>query len=237
MTTEANYRSVFRELVAERLFTDEDFADVENGILKDDIPTPTFTSSVRPGDIKYVDVNGDNRIDALDRTNLGGTVDPQIVYGFGANLRYKNIDFGFFFQGNGHTYRMIGREAYFIPGSGLGGVGNFFTNVGDRWTIENPRQDVFYPRLYEGLNENNYQESTWWMKNMKMLRLKNIELGYNFPVTMVRRFGSSGARIFCRGTNILTISDFKLWDTEIDSDRGSKYPLVKSYSIGLNISF
>ncbi len=224
-------------LVAERLFTDDDFADVENGILKDDIPTPTFTSSVRPGDIKYVDVNGDNRIDALDRTNLGGTVDPQIVYGFGANLRYKNIDFGFFFQGNGHTYRMIGREAYFIPGSGLGGVGNFFTNVGDRWTIENPRQDVFYPRLYEGLNENNYQESTWWMKNMKMLRLKNIELGYNFPVKMVRKFGSSGARIFCRGTNILTISDFKLWDPEIDSDRGSKYPLVKSYSIGLNISF
>lgn len=223
-------------LIADGLFTDDDFANIDDGILKDGVPLHTF-GPVRPGDIKYVDVNGDGRIDAMDESPIGGTFDPQIVYGFGVNMAFHNFDFGIFFQGNALTYKVIGRTGSFIPGSGMGGVGNIFTNVDDRWTVENPRQDVFYPRLYAGLNQNNQQASTWWLRDMSMLRLKNIEIGYSLPLKFIRGAGMKNARIYLRGTNLLTFSKFKLWDPEIDSTEGSRYPLVKSYSIGLNIGF
>lgn len=223
-------------LIDDGLFTEDDFADVGQGILRDGVPLHTF-GPVRPGDIKYVDVNDDGKIDALDETAIGGTWDPEIVYGFGANMVYKNFDLAFFFQGNTLTDRVIGRDNLFIPGAGMGGVGNFFSNVDDRWTVENPSQDVFYPRLYAGLNQNNQQSSTWWLKDMSMLRLKNLELGYSFSTRLIRGAGMKNARLYLRATNLFTISQFKLWDPEIDSTEGKRYPLVRSYSIGFNIGF
>lgn len=223
-------------LIADGLFTDDDFEDIAAGILKEGVPQHTF-SPVRPGDIKYVDVNGDGVVDALDYSPIGGTWNPKIVYGFGLNMQYKEFDFGFFFQGNAKTDQIIGRSAYFIPGSGNGALGNMYDNVHDRWTVENPRQDVFYPRLTAGQNENNQQASTWWLKDMSMLRLKNVELGYNFPKDLARSMKVSGLRVHLRGTNLLTFSGFKLWDPEIDNTEGSRYPLVKSVSAGLSISF
>lgn len=223
-------------LVADGLFTEDDFEDVAGGVLREGIPQHTF-SPVRPGDIKYMDVNGDGVVDALDYSPIGGTWDPKIVYGFGLNMQYKEFDFGFFFQGNGKTDRIIGRASYFIPGSGMGALGNMYDNVHDRWTVDNPRQDVFYPRLTAGQNENNQQASTWWLKDMSMLRLKSVELGYNLPTELVRSMSISGLRIHLRGTNLLTFSNFKMWDPEIDNTEGSRYPLVKSVSAGLSINF
>ncbi|MBW8334656.1 MAG: TonB-dependent receptor [Prolixibacteraceae bacterium] len=222
-------------LVADGLFTNEDFSDIEQGILVEDIPVQTF-GPVRPGDIKYKDINGDSRIDDLDRCAIGGTFDPQMVYGFGANLKYKNFDLGFFFQGMGETYRIIG-GANFIPGSANGSMGNILTNVVDRWTVENPRQDAFYPRLSDYQSANNNQSSTWWLRDMSLLRLKNIELGYNFPKNTLAKAYMNSARIFVRGSNILTFSDFKLWDPEIDTSNGLRYPVMKSLSVGLEVNF
>lgn len=88
-------------LIAEGLFTEDDFENVEQGILKEGIPTHTFSSRIRPGDIRYRDVDGDGSITDMDEVPLGGTVDPQIVFGFGGNVSYKNIDVNIFFQGNG----------------------------------------------------------------------------------------------------------------------------------------
>lgn len=223
-------------LIDDGLFTEDDFIDVEKGILKEGIPQHTF-SPVRPGDIKYVDVNNDGKIDALDYSPIGGTWDPKIVYGFGANMNYKDWDFAFFFQGNGKTDRIIGRSAYFLPGSGMGALGNMYENVDSRWTADNPQQNVFYPRLTAGQNENNQQSSTWWLKDMSMLRLKSIEVGYNIPKNAVRKMRLNGFRFYVRGTNLLTFSKFKLWDPEIDSTEGSRYPLVKSLSVGLSVNF
>lgn len=104
-------------LQAERLFTADDFD--ADGNLKFGIPTQDVgASKVRPGDIKYVDMNGDGFITDADEGYIGGTVDPRIVYGFGGNINYKNWDLNFFFQGTGDTYRVIGNTTYFIPGSG-----------------------------------------------------------------------------------------------------------------------
>ncbi|WP_197027662.1 TonB-dependent receptor [Prevotella sp. 10(H)] len=225
-------------LIAEGLFIDDDFADIENGVLKDGIPRHTFSATLRPGDIKYKDVNNDGIIDANDNTAIGGTFDPEIVYGFGLNLKYKNLDFGFLFQGNGRTYRIIGQgSSYFIPGSGNGALGNIFDNVNDRWTTGNPSQDVFYPRLQMGYNANNSQASSWWLRNMSMLRMRNIELGYTLPRHIANSAFLNNARFFVRGNNLLTFSKFKLWDPEIDTSTGAKYPMMKTFSFGFEINF
>ncbi|MCD7937562.1 MAG: TonB-dependent receptor, partial [Tannerellaceae bacterium] len=222
-------------LIAEGLFTEDDFID---GKLKPGLPEQKFTEQLRPGDIRYRDINGDGVIDDLDQCPIGGTEDPQIVYGFGTNMRYKNIDFGFFFQGNGKTYRILGGgEGYFLPGSGNGAMGNIYSNVDDRWTVENPSQDVFWPRLTAGDNVNNKYVSTWWLRNMSMLRLKNVEVGYNFPSVWMKKIGIQSARLFASGNNLMTFSGFKMWDPELGSNNGFRYPIMKSVSFGLDINF
>jgi len=217
------------------LFTADDFSDLEEGVLLPDVPRHTF-GPVRPGDIKYRDLNNDGVIDALDRTAIGGTEDPQIVFGFGTNLRYKLLDFGFFFQGLSNTYRIIG-GANFIPGSANGSMGNIFSNVDDRWTVDNPRQDVFYPRLSDYQSANNNMASTWWLRDMSFIRLRNVELGFSLPSRWIDRVQVRNFRVFVRGNNLLTISDFKLWDPELGVNNGMRYPIMKSLSLGLELSF
>ena len=123
-------------LVAERLFTNDDFIDPTKGILKPGIPIQSYTSTVRPGDIKYKDLNADGIIDALDITAIGGTSDPRLIYGFGVNLVYKYFDLGMLFQGNGCTWQIIGRSQDFLPGGGNSATGNILSNVDDRWTVD-----------------------------------------------------------------------------------------------------
>jgi TonB-linked SusC/RagA family outer membrane protein len=231
--------------VAERLFTEDDFTDL--GTLKDGIPAQTFTTRLNPGDIKYVDVNGDGKITDLDKTAIGGTLDPQLVYGFAASVNFKRFDLAFMLQGNGLTDRVIGLGGSFIPGSQSGATGNVYTNAWDTWTEENPRQDAFYPRLYIGQNPNNHQISTWWLKDMSMMRLKNLEVGYSLPRFQTGKVAVKHARIYLRGTNLLRFSGFKLWDPELGTDKddgtdlskfnGLGYPLMRSFSIGLDITF
>jgi TonB-linked SusC/RagA family outer membrane protein len=222
-------------LVAEGLFTEDDFD--ENGVLKPDIPAQNFSdmSKLRPGDIKYRDMNGDGEITALDETAIGGTRIPEIVYGFGANIRYRSVDFGFFMQGTANTYQILGGETW-LPASVLG-AGSIFSNIDDRWTVDNPSQNVFWPRMGEAQSENNNQRSTWWLRDMSFLRLKNIELGYTFPRDWTSQVGVKSARLFVRGSNLLTFSKFKLWDPELETTDGLKYPILKSVSVGLNINF
>ncbi len=222
-------------LIDDGLFTNDDFADVENGVLKEGVPVPTFNDKVRPGDIKYVDVNKDGKIDYLDESAIGGTVDPQLVYGFGANIQYKQFDFGFFFQGNGKTYRLIGGPD-FIPGSGSG-MANIYDNYKDHWTEDNPSQNVFWPRLSSSKNENNIHPSTWWLKDMSMLRLKNIELGYSFSKQHLLPSFIQRARVFVTGNNLLQFSKFKMWDPEIGASNGLRYPIMKSVAVGFDINF
>ncbi|MEZ0453601.1 SusC/RagA family TonB-linked outer membrane protein [Sphingobacterium thalpophilum] len=222
-------------LVDEGLFTDADFTDVANGVLKPEIARHSF-GPVRPGDIKYRDLNGDGVVDALDRTAIGGTEDPQIVFGFGSNLRYKALDFGFFFQGVSRTYRIIG-GSNFIPGSANGAMGNIFSNVWDRWTVDNPSQDVFYPRLSDYQSANNNMASTWWLRDMSFIRLRNVEIGYSLPTKLLDHLSIRNFRIFLRGNNLLTVSDFKLWDPELGVNNGMRYPIMKSVSMGLELNF
>lgn len=183
-------------------------------------------------------MDGDGVITEVDKTSLGGTVNPEFVYGFGANVNWRGIDLGVFFQGNGRTYRIIGEnQSNFLPGSTLGAEGNIFKNASDAWTTANPNQNVFYPRLHLGNNPHNAQTSDWWLKDMSMLRLKNLEIGYSFPTKLIRHAAMEQARIFVRGTNLCHFSKFKLWDPELATSNGLKYPIMSTYSIGLQVTF
>jgi TonB-linked SusC/RagA family outer membrane protein len=218
-------------LVSNGLYTKDDF-DV-NGNLLPDLPTPENVTGLAPGDIKYIDQNGDNKIDALDKTAIGNPRIPEIVYGFGINTKYKIIDFGIFFQGVGNTSQILGGENW-LPGQTLGS-GNIFNNIDNRWTEDNPSQNVFWPRLSRQALVNNSEASTWWLKDMSFLRLKNIEVGINLPKQWTDKIRINGTRFFVRGSNLLTFSDFKLWDPELETTDGLKYPIMKSVSAGFNI--
>ena len=130
------------------------------------------------------------------------------------------------------------RNQYYIPGAGSGAVANILGNVDDRWTPENPSQDVFWPRLSLGVNENNSQSSSWWLKNGAFLRLKNFEMGYTF---LRKGAGKdrvvNNMRLFVRGTNLFTISEFDLWDPELSGYGFAAYPISRVVSLGLDISF
>jgi len=215
------------------LYTSDDF--VAPGVLAPGIAVPTFGTSLRPGDIRYQDRNNDGIISGLDEGFIGGTTDPQIVYGFGNNLKYKQFDFSFFFQGVGKSERIIG-GSNFIPGSGTGTLGNIYSNYNDRWTEENPSQDVFWPRLSYGPNVNNSVASTWWKKDMSFGRLKTMEVGYTLTKTMAEKMYLQGLRIYISGNNLWYISNFKLWDPELATGNGLKYPSTKSVLFGLSIA-
>ena len=221
-------------LQAERLFTEDDFI---NGKLKPGIAEQSLGTVVRPGDIKYRDMNDDGVITDADEGYICGTSAPRIVYGFGGNVNYKDVDFSFFFQGSGDTYRVIGGSNYFIPGSGQGVLGNVYTNYTDRWTEENPSQNVFWPRLSGSTNPNNNRASTFWKKNMSYLRLKSIELGYTLPKALTSKFFAKSVRVFVSGDNLLYFSPFKLWDPELETSDGLRYPSMRSVTLGVNLKF
>lgn len=224
-------------LVADGLFSAADFTDASATILKPDVPEHTF-GNVRPGDIKYRDLNNDGRVDALDETAIGGTFDPRLVYGAGISLRYKRVDLSVLVQGIGNTYSIIGNGApVFLPGSGNGATGNILDNVDDRWTVDHPSHDVFYPRLSMGFNPNNARRSTWWLRDLGFVRIRNLEGGYSFSSEMLQKVRLNQGRIFVRGNNLFTFSDFKLWDPEVSTSNGSRYPVMKSLSMGIEFKF
>lgn len=222
-------------LIATGLFTPDDFSNLDDFTLKEGIPEQF--GIVKPGDIKYQDTDGDGTITELDKSPIGKPHVPEIVYGFGTSIKYKNFDISIFFQGAGNFTNMLGGSSL-IPGSGAGGLGNIYANADDRWNPENPNnQDVFWPRLSSYNNENNTKSSTWWLRNSSYLRLKNAELGYTLPKKWQKAAAMRNARLFLRGSNLFTFSPFDMWDPELGSTNGLKYPNQRICSVGFEVTF
>ena len=226
-------------LIAEGLFKDYD--DIRNS------PTQSW-GKVQPGDIKYRDVNGDGVINDGDQVAIGATSRPNLIYGLGASASWKGLDVNVHFQG-------AGKSTFFTYGKCVwafteGEWGNIFKGMLDnRWvdadTAEtlgipaNENPNASYPRLsYQGDNasNNNYRNSTFWLKNGRYLRLKTIDVGYTLPKSIVNKMHFNNIRIFLVGTNLLTWSSFKTWDPEMGDPRGESYPLTKSITMGLSVN-
>ncbi|TDE18302.1 TonB-dependent receptor [Dyadobacter psychrotolerans] len=196
----------------------------------------TQVGSVLPGDVKYKDINGDGKIDAFDEMPIGFGAIPEIVYGFGLTLGYKNFSLAGFFQGIGNVDILLGGEG-FVPFQQGGNRGNLLSEITDRWTPENPNQDAFYPRLTFGDENMNYRTSTRWVQNGRYLRLKSLELAYKFPQHWFKAIGVKNSRIYLLGYNVLTFSKFKMWDVELGDGRGAAYPNLTSFNAGIDFNF
>ncbi|MCY4780406.1 TonB-dependent receptor [Sphingobacterium sp. UT-1RO-CII-1] len=198
-------------------------------------PTQKF-GAVRPGDIKYKDINGDGVIDSYDRVAIGHAYIPEINYGFGTSIGYKGFDVSAFFHGVGNVTRIIGGGPLYGQSGSILVYGQIYSDVADeRWTEQNPNPNAEYPRLSMIENSNNSQGSTFWQKNMSFLRLKNAEVGYTLPTDLVKRYKLSKVRIYAQGVNLFTLSKFKIWDPELDTSYGGVYPQMRVVNFGLNI--
>lgn len=233
--------------VAEGLFTQTEIDDMARWESLSDankaITPKPFASqfgTVKAGDIKYKDLNNDGQIDAYDQTYISRGDVPTTVYGFGFTVGWKDLSVGMMFQGVAGAERVLNGSSV-NPFNGGGGSGNLYSNIGDRWTEENPDQNAFYPRLSYGSettsNINNFQKSTWWVRNMNFLRLKTLQVSYNLPKPWVNKVHLKNTAVYVMGTNLFTLSRFKLWDPELNTDNGASYPNTTSYSVGINFTF
>ena len=207
--------------VADGLFRDQ--ADVDSHAEQ------TLGYIPQPGDIKYVDqpdANGncDGIINTNDRVYMGYPEDPEIVYGFGPSMKYKNWDFSFFFQGAARTSILMSGFHPFGKNA-TRGVMKFIAD--DYWSESNPNPNAAYPRLTRDTNANNTVNSSYWLRNGAFLKLKNAEIGYTFKMF----------RAYLNGSNLLTFSPFKQWDPEMGGGSGMKYPTQRVFNIGIQFTF
>lgn len=218
--------NTWKGYIAERLFIDA--ADVANS------PAQELGGSVQAGDIKYKDINNDGRINSDDLVHIGYPTVPEITYGVGLSGGYKNFDVSFFFQGQD-------RVSFFINPQSIAPFANqrnAMQYIADNhWNPNNPVSQSFWPRLSASFNaNNNVQNSTWWIRNGRFLRLKTTEIGYTIPSDWLKNTSVKSARLYFSGQNLFNFTSYKLWDPEMGGN-GFNYPLQKVYSVGLNVSF
>lgn len=192
----------------------------------------TYAPNTKPGDVKYVDRNGDGMINGDDMTVIGLSF-PKYIFGLTANLGYKNFELSMLFQGAAKAdTRLAG--ALSEMGNQEGFTHKIYTN--DYWTPENP--NARFPRPVK-FDFRNVATSDRWVFNGSYVRLKNIQLAYNLPVKFISNVNMSRASVYIAATNLLTISKLNEWniDPEAESGRLQYYPQTGLYTFGVNIQF
>jgi TonB-linked SusC/RagA family outer membrane protein len=202
-------------------------------------PHATWASAVLTGDIKYVDVNGDGRIDtdatySGDKVYNGWPSEPVMQYGINFGFDYKGLFIDGLIQGAGTNYKKIGQNA--MP---MGVDRLRYTNELDYWTPTNT--SARFPLLDIGTGTaNNYQRDiTYWMVNCAYIRLKNLQIGYDFKHKVLKNTAwISTARLSIAGQNLLTFSDATYYmDPEQGNTENNGYPITRTYSIVLTLGF
>ena len=222
--------------IAEGLFRDQ--AEIDNA--------PRQDGDVMPGDIRYRDINGDNVIDVSDATFIGFPTTPRFVYGINGFFNFKNWELNFAFQGSGKRSFLMNPEALspFVNDHAM------LQEIADsHWSDDNMERNPFWPRLstysitqhnpYEAWNDAENVErrvSTFFMRECWFLRCTSITLAYSLPRKLLDRWKMSDVKFTLSANNPFMISDFKVWDVEL-GENAFAYPIQKTYSIGLSVSF
>ena len=222
------------------LYTVDDFDyDIATNTYTPKATTPIieeYRTKVQPGDIKYVDIDGDGKITPTeDRCYIGSAI-PRYNYTIGLNAAWRGIDFSLFLQGVGKC------DGY------IGGMGRHaFTELAnypqkahlDRWTWENQNPHASYPRFTYDETYNRDEFSSFWLEDASYLRVKNLQVGYTVPRKgIISKMHIENLRIYFSGENLWTFTDFfSSYDPEIPVSSGGYYPITASYSLGLSITF
>ncbi len=223
----------------------------QDGIFQnaDQIFTSAFQgNNIKPGDVRFKDINGDGLINQLDRSHVGSPI-PTLTYGLTANLQWKIFDVSAFFQG------VSGNKIYYQVGTDIEGFCRAFNVtkrvVDGRWHGEGTSNSQ--PRVSWSGSANNKQPSTRFLEDGAYTRLKNLQIGYTLPSTLSRKFGSTSVRVYVSGQNLLTFTKYPGLDPEQQSsdnlnneqfkgdvavgiDWGT-YPSARTYTVGLNVGF
>lgn len=229
--------NVKRGLVALGLFQNEE--EINRS------PKQTY-GEVRPGDIRYKDINGDGKIDDDDIVPIAHSDVPEIQYGFALEYRFKRWTFSALFTGAGKVNFLYGGQGFY-PFVG-GEVGNILSIVGDqknRWTpawysgdpsTENP--NARFPRLTYGPNQNNNRASSFWLADGSYLRWKSLDISYRFGNNKyLNKVGVSDLVLQFVGQNLAVWDSVKLWDPGQASQNGAVYPLQRTFSLQLTATF
>lgn len=189
--------------------------------------------TLKPGDMKFRDVDGDGKITGFDRVRLEKTRDPRFTGGLTANVAYKDFDLSILFQGATGGLLFIGTES--------GDIGNYLEySYENRWSVDNPSSE--HPRL---ANRNNTYYSntgqagmnTYWLRSSNYLRLKNVEIGYTLPAAVGKKIGISNFRVYANALNLLTWDKMKIYDPESTSSSGQYYPQARIINLGARVTF
>ncbi len=203
----------------------KDQADIDNS------PVQRF-SEVKPGDVKYKDQNGDNIIDDNDVVTMGySTVTPEIYFSFHAGAEYKGIGINAEFQGATHYTAYLTTQSVYWPLINNTNISTHYYE--NRWTPEHP--NAKYPRLTAESNENNFRASSIWHEDRTFLKLRNVELYYNLPASLLKytKFLDK-AKLYVRGVDLLCFDKIKIADPE---QYGATFPLNRSVVFGLAVTF
>ncbi len=186
-----------------------------------------------PGDIKYMDLTGDGKVDEKDKAPLSRGQAPELVFGLRVQAAYKWFDVNVFFNG-------AARRSVYLHGFGRWSNNDNFTDyMKEAWTPERAAsgQEIVYPRL--GKNSTNYIASDYWIEDGSYLRLRNVELGFTLPASLSSRINASTVRFYVNGLNLAVWDKLPNddYDPETANSQNIDYPIVKAFNFGVNVKF
>lgn len=227
LTVTGGYTNLRRGYISDGLFQNQE--DINQSAIQDG----NENRSIQPGDVKYVDLNGDNVIDVRDQKVFGNGDKPALNYSLNLSASYKNLSVSVLFTGAAGYDLYLDGEAQSPLRNGFNG----YTYQMDYWTPE--RTNATYPRITDGgFNDNNYRYSDFWLRDGRHLRLKNINITYAIPESIVdRAHAFSEARLFITGHNLLVWKSYsEEFDPQMQSSLGWYYPQLRSLTFGLNLT-
>lgn len=202
---------------------------------------PTQLVELKNGDCVYVDLDGDGAITPDDKTrDLGYTDDPEYMAGLNLGFSWKNFDFSMQWTGAWNVSRSISNifRKPFTDRNNANQGGLLVAQVENTWTTANPDPDAEYPRAtFDNGDSNNYQDSNLWEKDAKYLRLKNLQIAYNFHFPLMERLKLSTCQLAFSGYNLLTFTPYKWGDPESRASNQPTYPLTRTFSLSLKLGF
>lgn len=193
-------------------------------------PTQQFFE-VKPGDIKYKDQNGDGVINEFDEVALGyNTNVPEIYYSFDLGAEWKGFGISATFQGVTNYSTMLNTASLYIPLIGNTNISNHYYE--NRWTPDNPFAK--YPRLTTEINDNNYRNNSIWVADASFLKLRNCEVYYKLPASLLSKLSMKTGKVYVRGVDLVCFDKIDIADPE---SVGVAYPMTRSVNVGFAVGF